>query len=132
MVSSPTSTSRTRQTEPVASRIGLVLDCEDPVALAGFWGPALGYTSLGEHGSYVVLVEPDDAEPRLLLQRVPEAKAAKNRVHFDVHVPDIEAEAERLAGLGATRIDESPLDEFDTRWVRMTDPEGNEFCVCEG
>jgi len=117
----------------MTSHLGLVLDCHDPETLAGFWSEALGYQSVGAAGSYALLLPPDgEAGPRLLLQRVPEPKAAKNRMHFDIHTVDIEAEATRLAGLGATRVQEDVLSEHGTTWVLMHDPEGNEFCVCDG
>src|SRR5688572_6445541 len=112
--------------------LGLVVDCADPVALAEFWGPALGYVSVGEVGSYVALFPDGRPGPKLLLQRVDEPKVTKNRVHFDIEVPDIEAEATRLVDLGATRVRESPLSEHGSTWVLMADPEGNEFCVCDG
>ena len=35
----------------MAAQIGLVLDCTDPDALAGFWSAALGYTVLGGAGA---------------------------------------------------------------------------------
>ncbi len=111
--------------------LGLVLDCTDPEGLAPFWAAALGYTVVGALGSYVLL-RPDGAPgPELLLQRVPEGKAAKNRMHVDLHVPDVEAEARRLEGLGATRAEAEPLREHGHAWIRMADPEGNEFCVCD-
>lgn len=34
---------------------------------------------------------------------MPETTSAKNRMHVDIHVIDIDAEAERLEGLGAAR-----------------------------
>jgi len=112
--------------------IGLVLDCGDPSVLAAFWSEALGYTNLGEVGSYVLLLDPDDKGPKLLLQGVPEAKQVKNRMHLDIDAVDIEAEATRLEGLGATRVAGAPVHEHDTSWILMADPEGNEFCVCDG
>ena len=111
--------------------IGLVLDCTDPVALAEFWGPALHYVSVGEFGSYVALFPNGRAGPKLLLQRVAEPKATKNRMHLDIEVPNIEAEAARLVALGATRVQDDTLSEHGTTWVLMSDPEGNEFCVCD-
>jgi predicted enzyme related to lactoylglutathione lyase len=63
---------------------------------------------------------------------VPEDKAVKNRMHFDIEVADIHAEAERLVSLGATQVSEAPCSEHGSTWVLMTDPEGNEFCVCDG
>ncbi|WP_338697411.1 VOC family protein [Streptomyces sp. Q6] len=66
---------------------------------------------------------------RILFQRVPEAKAGKNRLHIDVHVgPERrEAAVERLTGLGARVLDEVKAQGGE--WVVMADPEGNEFCL---
>jgi predicted enzyme related to lactoylglutathione lyase len=116
----------------MTSQLGLVLDCHDPETLARFWTEALGYQHIGAAGNYLLLLPPDGQHgPQLLLQRVPEPKAAKNRMHIDIHTPDIEAEATRLVGLGATRLQEGALSEHGNTWVLMHDPEGNEFCVCD-
>ena len=74
----------------MTATIGLVLDCTDPTELARFWSEALGYTTLGGAGNYVMLVDPDSVRPKLLLQAVPEAKAVKNRMHLDIETPDVE------------------------------------------
>jgi predicted enzyme related to lactoylglutathione lyase len=116
----------------MTAQLGLVLDCADPEKLAGFWAPALGYVNLGTYGSYVALFPDGRPGPKLLLQRVPEAKTVKNRMHFDIEVTDIQAEAERLVSLGATQVSEAPCSEQGSTWLLMTDPEGNEFCVCDG
>jgi predicted enzyme related to lactoylglutathione lyase len=116
----------------VVAKLGLVLDCSEPEKLADFWAPALGYDVIGTAGSYVLLMAPGGGSPQLLLQRVPEGKAGKNRMHFDIHVADIEAEAGRLVELGAARVEAPTMAEHGTNWVLMTDPEGNEFCVCDG
>jgi len=113
-------------------QLGLVLDCADPELLAAFWAPALDYVNVGTFGSYVALFPDGRPGPKLLLQRVEEPKAGKNRMHLDLHAADVAAEVERLVGLGATRIDVDPQSEFGTSWIRMADPEGNEFCVCSG
>jgi hypothetical protein len=114
------------------TRIGLVLDCADPDQLATFWAPALGYTIVGGAGAYVLLVPPDPSRPKLLLQRVPESKAVKNRMHLDIEVDNVEAEVVRLEALGARRVDGGALSEYGTTWQVLTDPEGNELCVCDG
>jgi predicted enzyme related to lactoylglutathione lyase len=111
--------------------IGLVLDCRDPEALARFWGEALGYTALGSAGSYVLLMDGDNAGPKLLLQQVPEPRPAKNRMHLDIDTRDVDGEVRRLEELGARRLEAARV-EHGTRWVVMADPEGNEFCVCDG
>ena len=114
------------------AQLGLVLDCADPERLGEFWAPALGYVNLGTAGSYVALFPNGAPGPKLLLQRVAEPKTVKNRMHFDIEVADIHAEAERLVALGATRVSEGPCSEHGSTWLLMSDPEGNEFCVCDG
>jgi predicted enzyme related to lactoylglutathione lyase len=110
--------------------IGLVLDCSDPEALAGFWSQALGLQSLGTIGNYVVLLSPTGSLPRFLLQRVEEPKTTKNRMHFDIETPDVEGEVGRLEALGARRLEGDARSEHGFSWTVMADPEGNEFCVC--
>jgi hypothetical protein len=64
---------------------------------------------------------------------VPEPKAVKNRLHLDVDIagrpdrpvdqrrPLVDAEADRLVGLGGTRLDVQ--DKGDEYWVVVQDPE---------
>jgi predicted enzyme related to lactoylglutathione lyase len=112
--------------------LGLVLDCQDPELLADFWATALGYVRLGAAGNYVLLVDPDNTRPKLLLQRVPEPKSAKNRMHLDIVTPDIKAKAARLVAAGAQQVSPAAISEHGSTWFLMADPEGNEFCVCDG
>jgi predicted enzyme related to lactoylglutathione lyase len=114
------------------ARVDLVLDCADPKILVEFWREALGYREYFTDTSFAVLVPKEDNAPPLVLQGVPEPKAGKNRMHLDIVVDDIEAEVTRLQTLGAHRIDEGIQNFGDTQWVRMSDPENNEFCVCTG
>ena len=111
--------------------VGLVLDAVDPERLARFWAAAIDYVQVGAAGAYVMLVPNGRAGPRLLIQRVSQAKVGKNRMHLDVDAVDIEAEADRLEALGATRVRPGPIREHATRWIVMADPEGNELCVCD-
>jgi hypothetical protein len=85
------------------------------------------------------VVDPDGGRPRIYFQRVPEAKTVKNRVHLDLGVSGgpgvsledrrgkVDAEVERLLGLGARRL--RVAEERGEYWTVMQDPEGNEFCV---
>ena len=118
-------------TDTPTPSLGLVLDCADPERLAEFWGPALGYVNLGMIGTYALLLPNGRPGPKLLLQHVPEAKTVKNRMHLDIETPDIDTEATRLEALGATRVQDDHIHEHGSSWVLMTDPEGNEFCVCD-
>ena len=112
--------------------MGLVLDCRDPETLAPFWAAALGYVTLGGVENYVLLVPDTRPGPKLLLQRVPEEKAGKNRMHLDIEVPNIASLARQLVELGARRVSQGIEEEHGSHWIVMTDPEGNEFCICDG
>jgi hypothetical protein len=84
--------------------------------------------------------DPDGAGPRLFFQKVPERKVAKNRVHLDLNVGGghtiplderkrrVDAEVTRLKAIGATD-ERGAMEKSGEYWVRMNDPEGNEFCV---
>jgi hypothetical protein len=114
------------------ARFDLVLDCANPRDLADFWRTALDYRDFYVADDYAVLVAKEGNSSPLVLQGVPEPKVAKNRMHLDIVVDDIEPEIARLQALGATRLDEGVQSVGDIRWVRMCDPEQNEFCVCTG
>ncbi|MCX2926399.1 VOC family protein [Streptomyces sp. NEAU-W12] len=66
---------------------------------------------------------------RLLFQRVPEPKTAKNRLRLDLHPGEgrREAEAARLERLGARML--RRVEEPSGSWTVMTDPEGNGYRV---
>src|SRR5690349_6585769 len=117
-------------------RLTVVIDCLDPDALVPFWTAALGYQPIDVEGleAYRVLLPPRDHDgrrpdgaPVVALQRVPEPRVAKNRVHLDVHVDDVAASAERLEALGGRRIAGPYTDLIDvvgTWWIVLADPEG--------
>jgi hypothetical protein len=84
--------------------------------------------------------DPDGIGPRLFFQKVPEGKVAKNRMHLDLNIGGgpsvslderrarVDAEVARLKALGATD-ERGSIEKRGEYWVRMNDPEGNEFCV---
>ena len=140
--------------------IQVTFDAADPGALCAFWCEVLGYQLDAPppgFGSWDEALEsfgipperrndasaahdPDGTGPRLFFQKVPEPKAAKNRVHLDVRAAPgleadermaaLEAECERLVGLGATRLQRyEPEPPLQSGHIVMQDPEGNEFCL---
>lgn len=144
----------------MARKIQITFDAANARTLADFWAEALGYVRqpppskfdsweefaidkgipAEDWEKYDALVDPDGSGPRILFQKVPEAKSAKNRVHLDVKVTirgatdakrraAIDQEAERLVGLGATEIEDFDNGDSDGVWTVMHDPEGNEFCI---
>ena len=114
-------------------RISVVLDSVDPAGILGFWEEALGYRLAADLGAFLVLVSRDDrSEPVVILQRVPEEPAGKNRMHVDVHPPDAEAHIARLEQLGGRRVGPRVtelLESMGVWWQPMADPQGNVFCV---
>jgi len=86
-------------------RLEMTLDCKDLEAMASFWSQALGRrVQPVVPGEYVALEPVDGGDPTLALQRVEEPKTAKNRLHLDLLVPDVDAEVARLEALGARRL----------------------------
>jgi hypothetical protein len=105
----------------------VVIDCADPLALAPFWREVLAYEVVEANQGWVLLDDPDGVGVSVGLQKVPEAKAGKNRVHMDLSAEDEEVSALRAQSMGATRLWVS--DDPDDPFVVLADPEGNEFCV---
>jgi catechol 2,3-dioxygenase-like lactoylglutathione lyase family enzyme len=109
--------------------VSVVLDCADADRLAAFWAAVLGLEEVARDGAFVGLRAPDGSRPTLVLQRVPEPKVGKNRMHLDVFADDFEAERVRLEGLGATTLVSAHVEADGMRLTVMADPEGNEFCL---
>ena len=107
----------------------VVIDVADHDIVVPFWEAALGWTSQRLNEQFVGLRAPADEAIGfdILFQKVPEPKIAKNRAHIDFDAADMEAEVERLVGLGGRKVAEHSLGAF--RWTIVADPEGNEFCV---
>ncbi len=121
----------------------IVVDCARPSALAAFWATVLDYrvapyddaeiarlraagiTDLADDPSVMVL--PPDDGPRVFFVQVPEPKAAKNRLHFDVQLRPGE-DLVWLESLGARVL--HPINPAaGPNGTVLLDPEGNEFCA---
>lgn len=138
----------------MAFDIQIVVDSADPHTLADWWAETLGWevepsdeamikdllaqghvqeSDTKTHNGRLVWAVGQairsEGRPRVLFYRVPEGKAGKNRLHFDVRVGDEnrEAEHEKLLARGATFLHRGH--EGRSTWITMTDPEGNEFCL---
>jgi predicted enzyme related to lactoylglutathione lyase len=112
----------------------ITIDCRDPYRLAQWWCAALGVPpDPDDHpGDPEALCALGDGLPRLLFERVPEAKAGKNRIHLDLQAGSgRDDEVARLTGLGA-RFVADHRQPGGAGWVVLADPEGNEFCVERG
>ena len=104
----------------------VAIECADPARMAQFWGEILqrpwGFEA--ETGGVV-----DAGGTFLFFQKTPlEALSAGNRLHLDIAVDDMEAEAVRAESLGATRTGERFDDPAGGGFITMRDPEANAFC----
>ena len=63
----------------------------------------------------------------MAFQKVDDPTPGKNRIHVDLMADDLDAEVDRLVEAGAGLVERRGDESF--RWVTLTDPDGNEFCV---
>ncbi|MCW5253863.1 VOC family protein [Streptomyces sp. SHP 1-2] len=118
---------------PIATLGAVVLDCPDPVALAGFYAGLLGGTIVAEE-DWVDLRLPDGRT--LAFQAVtghvpplwPGTEGAQ-QLHLDLDVADLDAAERAVLDLGARTLDAADR----TRTFRVyADPAGHPFCLCAG
>ena len=110
------------------SLFAVTFDCGDALAVAQFWSSTLGRPVDPQGSTDFASIGIDDADkPCFTFVKVPEGKAAKNRVHLDLATTDLDAEVGRLVGMGASQI--ADLTEGGVHWNTLADIEGNEFDV---
>ncbi len=118
----------------MSSRISnICLDAAYPYAQTMWWAQVLEDFTIDE--SWEMKPDEDECGLRgpddrfLLFLRVPEPKAAKNRMHLCLRPVDRsrDEEVDRLLALGATMVDDRRTG--DTGRAVLADPEGNELCV---
>ena len=106
----------------------VVVDVNDIEKMTSFWKDALGYDVDHSSDDWVKLSDPREKGVTVSLQKVPEQRREKNRLHFDLYAAERDAEVGRLEGLGAERVRDPEAGES---FVVLADPEGNLFCVID-
>ncbi|MEU4194666.1 VOC family protein [Kribbella sp. NPDC026611] len=96
----------------------LCVDVTNPNVMTAFWGQVLGLTSPADHPDVLV---GDVPEKTIWLNKVPEPKTVKQRVHLDLITGDI---ADLVAAGATVQVPETA----DQHWTVLTDPEGGELC----
>ena len=77
-------------------------------------------------GNYLML---SGGPVTLAFQKVDDPTPGKNRLHLDLLADDLDAEVDRLLASGAALVERRGDESF--RWVTLSDPDGNEFCVAQ-
>lgn len=111
----------------VLTQVGI--DVSDLNRAETFYSALLGLKRLVAHDNYLNF-EPLSGGLTVYLQRVPESKTSKTRVHLDVTVKDMEASLARVEGLGGRRL--GSFQESGQGWTVVADPDGNELCLLQG
>jgi hypothetical protein len=107
-------------------RIGTVnFDAQDPAPLARWWADQVGGEVVDPYGGTFLLVT--GGPVTLAFQQVGDPTPGKNKIHLDLLADDVDGEVDRLLSAGASLVGRRGDDSF--RWVTLTDPDGNEFCV---
>jgi len=112
------------------------VDCRNAYELSEWWRQLLGYTDVADDpnapGHEECMILDPDSGHRILFIEVPEAKSAKNRLHFDLRPRSgtRDEEIERVRAMGAVEVaDRRGQWGPGSGWVVFNDPEGNEFCI---
>ena len=111
----------------IVGQIGI--DVNDMNRAITFWTELLGLEVDNRDDEFTNFKKQNDG-PRLYVQKVPEPKTAKTRLHLDIAVEDMDAAVARGVELGAKKI--QAFDHGDFGWTVMKDPDGNEFCFTRG
>ncbi|GAA2950392.1 VOC family protein [Kitasatospora cinereorecta] len=115
-----------------ASVGAVVLDCPDPVALAGFYAELLGGTIEDDGEGWVDLKTGTgthlafQAAPGHVPPRWPSADGSQ-QFHLDLGVEDLDAAERKVVALGATVLD---AEDRARAWRVYADPAGHPFCLC--
>jgi catechol 2,3-dioxygenase-like lactoylglutathione lyase family enzyme len=108
----------------------VIVDCPDPVALAGFYAELLGLPITWQEEDFAVVAR-DDKSSGIGFQLAPDFQPPQwpgpgrpQQIHFDVMVDDVDAAEPRVLALGARRLTGG-----DGGSRVYADPAGHPFCL---
>ena len=109
-------------------QIAVTIDANDLEAVAAFWSNLLDVDSqIVDH--FAFLAPPAAGGSPIWIQRVPEPRTTKNRVHLDFVVDDLAAAEARITELGGSVGERQTWDRYE--WRICSDPEGTVFDVMQ-
>lgn len=101
------------------------IDSVDPGKIAHWWADVFGVEAKDGDPNPERYLDDVPGMPfeNMVFAPVPEPKAVKNRIHWDVETDDVDA----LLAAGARLL--RPKGDDGIGWHVLADPEGNEFCA---
>ena len=112
--------------DPIGTLTHVGIDVADLERAEAFYSALLGVKRSSAWDQYLAF-EPLPGGLTVYLQRVPEKKTSKTRVHMDLTVPDVLAALARVETLGGRAVKE--FVEPGENLAVIADPDGNEFCL---
>ena len=116
----------TAESRPVGALTHVGIDVADLERAEAFYSAVLGVKRDSAWEQYLAF-EPLSSGLTVYLQRVPEKKTSKTRVHIDLTVPDVLAALARVEALGGRAIRD--FVEPGENLAVVADPDDNEFCL---
>ncbi|GAA0452117.1 glyoxalase [Paractinoplanes deccanensis] len=106
----------------------VTVDCTHAADLADFYAALLDRpVDEGSSPYFATVGRSEGARPVLMFIQVHDPTPGKNRVHLDLHTPDVPAGVARAIALGAKHV--ADFDEYGAVWTTLADPEGNLFDI---
>ena len=114
---------------PIGALNNVGIDVSDLERSEAFYSALLGVERDWAFNQYLAF-KPLPGGLVVYLQRVPEKKTSKTRVHIDITVPDVAAALARVEAIGGRALRDfiEPTDGLAV----VADPDGNEFCLVKG
>jgi hypothetical protein len=111
---------------------GLIIDCPDPSALAGFYEKLLGMARVEESPDWVTIGGPG-RQPDIAFQKVQDFRPPRwpdpgspQQLHIDVMVTDLDVAERQILWLGARLLEGSAK---SIGYRVYADPAGHPFCL---
>jgi hypothetical protein len=122
---------------PPARLRTVVIDCPEPLALAGFYRDLIGgELSYDENDLEWVVLEPEPGR-RFAFQKADEyappvwpGAERPQQFHLDLTVDDIDVAEPAVLALGATKHRVQPGEDEGSPFRVYLDPVGHPFCLC--
>jgi predicted enzyme related to lactoylglutathione lyase len=118
----------------VPQLLGFIIDCPDPMKLAGFYSQVTGRPVMEGSGDGMAAIAFGEVD--LAFQRVEDYRPPRwpdgehpKQYHLDFEVDDIEPERRRVVQLGATLLRDL-TGPGGYGWQVYADPAGHPFCLC--